>query len=149
MTRLTPIAAARDRVGGVVHMSLPGGSRWASRPWIALTVLAVGGSAALELGHLPGVLTPLLATCAGWVTLAVALELLSIAGFAVVFKLVFGPGMSWRQTAVGALRGLGASNVLPAGGLIGPAAAASSVASGRRGPNTMGREGSAFGIRTH
>jgi uncharacterized membrane protein YbhN (UPF0104 family) len=91
----------------------------------------------------------LLATCAGWIGLAIVLELLSIAGFVAVFKLVFGPGMRWPRCAVGALRGLSASSVLPAGGLIGPAVAATSVGSDRRAPDATARSAVALVILTN
>jgi uncharacterized membrane protein YbhN (UPF0104 family) len=86
-----------------------------------LAALAVGLLAVSQLSGLPA---RLLAACLGWTALAGVLELLSIAGFVLVFKLVFGGRLSWRQSLPAGLRGLAASTVLPAGGLIGPAAAA-------------------------
>ena len=58
--------------------------------------------------------------CATWIVTGAGLELLSALGFVVFFKLVFAAPISWRRTTPAALRALGASTVLPAGGLIGP-----------------------------
>ena len=58
--------------------------------------------------------------CATWIVTAAGLELLSALGFVVFFKLVFAAPLSWRRTTPAALRALGASTVLPAGGLVGP-----------------------------
>jgi uncharacterized membrane protein YbhN (UPF0104 family) len=58
--------------------------------------------------------------CATWIVTATGLELLSALGFVVFFKLVFAAPLSWRRTTPAALRALGASTVLPAGGLVGP-----------------------------
>ncbi len=58
--------------------------------------------------------------CATWIVTGAGLELLSALGFVVFFKLVFAAPLSWRRTTPAALRALGASTVLPAGGLIGP-----------------------------
>jgi uncharacterized membrane protein YbhN (UPF0104 family) len=77
-----------------------------------------------SLRHLPA---RLLAGCPKWIALAVVLELVSILGFIAAFALVFGAGMTRRQSVLGALRALGASSVLPAGGLVGPAIGAGSA----------------------
>jgi uncharacterized membrane protein YbhN (UPF0104 family) len=69
----------------------------------------------------------LIAGCATWIGLAGLLELLSMLGFVLVFKLVFGARMSWRQNFGAGLRALGASTVLPAGGLVGPVMGARSM----------------------
>jgi uncharacterized membrane protein YbhN (UPF0104 family) len=58
--------------------------------------------------------------CATWIVTATGLELLSALGFVIFFKLVFAAPLSWRRTTPAALRALGASTVLPAGGLVGP-----------------------------
>lgn len=79
------------------------------------------------ISQFSGVSTRLLAACLGWTAVAAVLELLSIAGFVVVFRLVFADRMSWRRTVPAGLRGLAASTVLPAGSLIGPAAVARSA----------------------
>jgi uncharacterized membrane protein YbhN (UPF0104 family) len=102
--------------------------RWTR--WGALAAIPLVLLAAPSLTHLPG---RLLAGCPKWVALAVALELLSILGFIASFALMFGARMTRRQSLAGALRALGASTVLPAGGLVGPAIGARS-ANPERGP---------------
>lgn len=77
------------------------------------------------------------------------LELLSLAGFVLIFKLVLGDGMNWRECTVGALRALGAGSVLPAGAPLDPAAAASSVAFGPSAPDAVGRSAIALVILTN
>lgn len=93
--------------------------RIASLAAIPLVVLAVP-----SLARLPA---RLLAGCPAWIALAVLLELTSILGFIACYALVFGHGMNGRQSAAAALRALGASSVLPAGGLVGPALGAGST----------------------
>jgi uncharacterized membrane protein YbhN (UPF0104 family) len=92
--------------------------------WAALGQLAALGVAALAISQLSALPARVLAACLGWAAVAGVLELLSIAGFLLAFKLVFGGHMTWRQSLPAGLRGLAASTLLPAGGLIGPAAAA-------------------------
>ena len=83
-----------------------------------------------------------------WIALAALLELTSILGFIAAFALVFGAGMTRRQSVMAALRALGASTVLPAGGLVGPAIGARSV-SGQRAPfRPLVRSTIAFAILT-
>jgi uncharacterized membrane protein YbhN (UPF0104 family) len=53
---------------------------------------------------------------------------LSVLGFVLVFKLVFGARMSWRSASGSGLRALGASSLLPAGGIVGPVLGARSSA---------------------
>ncbi len=72
----------------------------------------------------------LVAPCARWAAIAGFLELLSIFGFLLVFKLVFAARVSWRRSLPAGLRGLAASTVLPAGALIGPVAGARSAQTG-------------------
>src|SRR5437868_4662257 len=96
-------------------------SRWT---FARLGAIAV---AFFAISQFSGLSTRLLAACLGWTAVAGVLELLSIAGFVVAFRLVFADRMSWRQSLPAGLRGLAASTVLPAGGLIGPAAAARSA----------------------
>jgi uncharacterized membrane protein YbhN (UPF0104 family) len=48
-------------------------------------------------------------------------------GFVLVFKLVFAPHDSWRRTVPGALFALGASTIVPGGGLVGPGTGAWSI----------------------
>src|SRR5690242_2809147 len=71
--------------------------------------------------------------CSGWIAAAIGLELLSAAGFVIVFVLVFSATtIGWRQSVPAALRALGAATVLPGGGLIGPPLGAWSTRSGGR-----------------
>jgi uncharacterized membrane protein YbhN (UPF0104 family) len=62
--------------------------------------------------------------CGKWILIAGVSELLSVLGFVLVFKLVFGGHMSWHRSAPASLRALGTSALLPGGGLIGPGAGA-------------------------
>ena len=86
--------------------------------WVAFIAI---GFLFLEVPAVTHVPARLIAGCAVWIGLAAGLELLSVVGFIVTFKLVFGAGLGWRKSTEAALRGLGASTVLPAGGLVGPA----------------------------
>jgi uncharacterized membrane protein YbhN (UPF0104 family) len=96
--------------------------RWTR--WGALAIVPTFFLAVPSLAHLPA---RLVAGCPKWIGLAVVLELVSILGFVASFVLVFGAGMTRRRSVVGALRALGASTVLPAGGLVGPAIGAGSA----------------------
>jgi uncharacterized membrane protein YbhN (UPF0104 family) len=88
-------------------------------------VLAVG-LAAPSLARVPA---RVLAGCLGWVALATGLELLSVAGFVLVFTLAFrAAGVAGAGPGAG-LRSLAAATLLPAGGLVGPVA-------GSLGPDT-------------
>jgi uncharacterized membrane protein YbhN (UPF0104 family) len=69
---------------------------------------------------LAGVPARLVAGCADWIVAAAMLEFLSAVGFVVFFKLIFAAPVSWRHGAPAGLRALGASTILPGGGLIGP-----------------------------
>src|ERR1700730_7967357 len=89
--------------------------------WAALVALV---AAFLAVPPLAGGPARLIDGCGKWIAVAGFLELLSVLGFVVVFKLVFGAHMSWRRSAPASLRALGASGPLPAGGLIGPGAGA-------------------------
>ena len=92
-------------------------SRWAL--WSALLV-ASAAAAFLAVPALAGVPARLVRGCGNWIAIAGALELLSAVGFVVLFKLVFAAPISWRRSVPAALRALGASTILPGGGLIGP-----------------------------
>lgn len=81
----------------------------------------------LALPALAGVPAQLVRGCATWIATAGALELFSAVGFVLVFNLVFAARESWRRTVPGALRALGASTILPGGGLIGPGTGAWSI----------------------
>jgi uncharacterized membrane protein YbhN (UPF0104 family) len=108
----------------------------------------VAGIGFLAISQLAGVPGRLLAACLAWLAVAGLLELLSMAGFVLVFKLVFGGRMSWRQSLPAGLRGLAASTVLPAGGLIGPAAGARSTSSHDVSLRATTRSAIAFAILT-
>jgi len=78
----------------------------------------------LALPALTGAPERLIESCGKWILIAGVAELLSVLGFVLVFKLVFGARMSWRRSAPASLRALGTSALLPGGGLIGPGAGA-------------------------
>lgn len=95
--------------------------------WRAKLLLVPALAAALLVAApVAGVRRPTLAGCGVWTGLAGGLEALSVLGFLFVFKLVFGARMSWCQSVASGLRGLGASTLLPAGGIVGPAVGARS-----------------------
>jgi uncharacterized membrane protein YbhN (UPF0104 family) len=93
-----------------------------SRRWLLRAGLLVFGAAAVfvALPALAGVPARLNRGCGAWIAAAGVLEMLSAIGFVLLFKLVFATSSSWRQGIPAALRGLGASTILPGGGLIGP-----------------------------
>src|SRR3984893_10628029 len=95
-----------------------------STHWPVWAAVVVPAAAALALPALAGAPARLIEGCGKWIATAGVLELLSVLGFVVVFTLVFGAHMSWRRSAPASLRALGASALLPAGGLIGPGAGA-------------------------
>jgi uncharacterized membrane protein YbhN (UPF0104 family) len=88
---------------------------------VALAAIAAAFLAIPALAHVPA---RLVTACAKWIAVAAALELLSMLGFVLVFALVFGRRLGWRQRIGAGLRALGAITVLPAGGLVGPVVAA-------------------------
>jgi uncharacterized membrane protein YbhN (UPF0104 family) len=102
----------------------------------ALALVSLPTIAGLPLAPLSG--------CGRWIALAVALELISLTGFVAVFKLVFCPRLGWRRVLPAALRGIGASAALPAGGLIGPAIGAYSRRSAGPSPARIARSAVAF-----
>jgi uncharacterized membrane protein YbhN (UPF0104 family) len=122
--------------------------RSAIRHWSGPAVATIVVAAALVSPELRRAPSRLLAACTAWITIGFVFESLSIVGFVLIFKLAFGGGMSWGRSVVAAFRGLGASGLLPAGGLIGPAAAASSVDIERR-RDQMARSAIAFVIVTN
>jgi uncharacterized membrane protein YbhN (UPF0104 family) len=81
-------------------------------PAIAVAFLAIPAVAGI-----PG---RLISGCGKWIGLAVALEALSVLGFVLAFKLIFGPQLGWRRASAAGLRALGAASLLPAGNLVGP-----------------------------
>ncbi len=106
-------------------MSLPHRGRRApeARPirWTRFGGFVAVGLAFLAIPPLAHVPARLVSGCGKWIAVAAVLELLSGAGFVLVFAVVFCARMSKRQSLGAALRAFGASTVLPAGGLVGPA----------------------------
>jgi uncharacterized membrane protein YbhN (UPF0104 family) len=103
----------------------------------------------LAIPSLAGVPAHLIKGCIKWIAVGGTLELLSVLAFVAVFKLVFGARMTWRQGTPAGLRALGASTVLPAGGLVGPAAGAWSADPGDALPSYLARSGIAFIVLTN
>lgn len=117
--------------------------RWTR--WGAIAALAFAFLAVPALAHVPA---RVIAGCGKWIALGAGLELLSMLGFILVFALVFGERMSRRQRLGAGLRALGASTVLPGGGLVGPALGAR-TASAAEAPATLIRSTIAFTILTN
>lgn len=113
--------------------------------WIALPALAIAVLAAAPLFDVP---RKALAGCMAWIALAVALEALSVVGFILVFKLIFGRGMALRQVVASGLRALGASSLLPGGLIVGPALGARSAGGEHRQASALTRATVAFTIIT-
>src|SRR5579859_3971497 len=134
---------ASDRRGGATR--LPARRSRAPNPAL-LIAIALG---LLSLPTLTGLPLAPLSGCARWIALAAGLELLSLMGFAMVFKLVFCPRLTWRRGLSAALRGLGASTVLPAGGLVGPAIGAYSTRSTSPSLARVARSAVAFVVLTN
>lgn len=108
--------------------TLPRRRKIVSRRGGALSFLAIATIAAAytALPPLTGIAGRLSSACATWITLAGALEALSALGFVLVFKLSFGARLGWRQGLGAGLRALGATTLLPAGNVVGPAVGARS-----------------------
>jgi uncharacterized membrane protein YbhN (UPF0104 family) len=113
------------------------------------TLLAVVALALLLLPALSGLPLAPVSGCGRWIALAAGFELLSLLGFVLVFKLVFCARVSWRRALSAALRGLGASTALPAGGLIGPAMGAYSERTGKGSLARLSRSAVAFVVLTN
>jgi uncharacterized membrane protein YbhN (UPF0104 family) len=120
--------------------------RWPVRGAVVAIAVTI---AFLAVRTLVGTPARLIEGCVKWIALAGILELLSVLGFVVVFKLVFGARMTWRQGSPAGLRALGASTVLPAGGLVGPAAGAWSVDTENTSPSSLTRAAIAFLVLTN
>jgi uncharacterized membrane protein YbhN (UPF0104 family) len=103
-------------------------------------------AAFLTIPSLTGVPARLIDGCGKWIAAAGAFELLSALGFVVFFKLVFGAGIKWVDGAPAALRALGATTILPAGGLIGPTIGAWSTGAKRPSLSQLTRSTVAFVI---
>ena len=93
-----------------------------TRHWRLIATAAAVLAVAVAAPSLARVPARVLAGCLGWVGLATALELLSVAGFVLVFTLAFRTaGVAGAGPGAG-LRSLAAATLLPAGGLVGPVA---------------------------
>jgi uncharacterized membrane protein YbhN (UPF0104 family) len=121
-------------------------SRWP--PWSAL-LAASAAAAFLAVPALAGVPARVVRGCGTWIAIAGALELLSAVGFVVLFKLVFAAPISWRASAPAALRALGASTILPGGGLIGPTMGAWSTSTEKPSISQLTRSAITFVILTN
>lgn len=100
-----------------------------NRRGVALSLLAIA-TIATAYTAVPPVATisgRLISACSAWITPAGALETLSALGFVLVFKLLFGARLGWRQTFGASPRALGARTLLPAGPIVGPAMGARSA----------------------
>jgi uncharacterized membrane protein YbhN (UPF0104 family) len=114
------------------------------RPPTGLLICGIAVTASVVLAGLVATVPSLIAVparliggCGAWIALAGVFELLSALSFVVVFTLVFGAEMTWRRSGSAGLRALGASVILPAGGLAGPAAAAWTAGTGRASPRCL------------
>jgi uncharacterized membrane protein YbhN (UPF0104 family) len=135
-----------DQIGGPLRAGDRRVRRWALCG-AALVVFAA--AVFLALPALAGIPARLVDGCAGWIAAAGVLELLSAVGFVLLFKLVFAAPSSWRQSAPAALRALGATTILPGGGLIGPTVGAWSTSEDKPSPSRLARATIAFVILTN
>src|SRR4051794_27680739 len=109
--------------------AIPATARRRSNRWLlggavaGLTVAAVF----VTVPALTGVPARLAHGCGRWIAAAGVLEVLSVLGFVVVFKLVFATPVPWPRAVRAALRALAATTILPAGGVLGPAMGAWSL----------------------
>src|ERR1700757_1114784 len=121
----------------------------AGRPfrWTRWGAVAALGLAFLAIPPLTSVPARVVRGCGRGIALGAGLELLSAVGFLLVFALIFGARMSKRQSLGAGLRALGASTLLPAGGLVGPALGAR-TSTAQRPPVGLVRSTIAFTILT-
>jgi uncharacterized membrane protein YbhN (UPF0104 family) len=98
---------------------------------------------------LTGVPARLAHGCGRWIAAAGVLEVLSVFGFVVVFKLVFATPVPWPRAVRAALRALAATTILPAGGVLGPAMGAWSLTPERPSAAVLARRTTAFVILTN
>jgi uncharacterized membrane protein YbhN (UPF0104 family) len=118
------------------------------RHWRAWAVPATLAAAFLTLPALARTPERLVEGCGKWIAIAGALELLSLLGFVVTFKLVFGARMSWARSASASLRAVGVAALLPGGGLIGPGAGACSRDVEKRSLSSLARSTIVFVVLT-
>jgi uncharacterized membrane protein YbhN (UPF0104 family) len=102
----------------------------------------------LGVPALAGVPARLVEGCGDWIVTAGVLEILSIAGFVVIFKLVFAAPLPWRGSISAGLRALAATTLLPAGGVIGPSMGAWSASETRPSLAQLARSTVVFVILT-
>jgi uncharacterized membrane protein YbhN (UPF0104 family) len=117
--------------------------------WGAALVVFVAAAGFLALPALAGVPARLVDGCGYWIAAAGVLELLSVVGFVVLFKLVFAAPISWRRSVPAALRALGATTILPGGGLIGPSMGAWSTSEDRPSLSRLTRATTTFVVLTN
>jgi uncharacterized membrane protein YbhN (UPF0104 family) len=128
----------------------PASARRAHRRFVWGALLVVSAAVVfLALPTLAGFPARLVDACGEWIAAAGVLELLSAVGFVLLFKLVFAAPVSWRHGLPAALRGLGASTVLPGGGLIGPGLGAWSQSTTKPSPAQLTRSTITFVILTN
>ena len=112
-------------------------------------VIVFGVAGLLVVPDLARVPARLALGCGGWTGVAIGLEFLSAAGFVVVFVLVFSATANgWRHSVPAGLRALGATTVLPGGGVIGPALGAWSARPDGRSAAELSRSTAVFVILT-
>jgi uncharacterized membrane protein YbhN (UPF0104 family) len=130
--------------------SAMGGRRHWRRRLLWLGPVVFGAAAGfVALPALVGVPARLTRGCGDWIAAAGVLELLSAIGFVLVFKLVFAPSGSWRRGIPAALRGLGASTILPGGGLVGATTGAWSTSAQKPSLAQLTRRTTTFVILTN
>jgi uncharacterized membrane protein YbhN (UPF0104 family) len=103
----------------------------------------------LGVPALAGVPARLVRGCGTWIAAGGGLELLSGVGFVLVFKLVFAAPDGWRRSVPAALRALGASAILPGGGLVGAPMSAMSTHPERSSLSQLTRSATTFTILTN
>jgi uncharacterized membrane protein YbhN (UPF0104 family) len=103
----------------------------------------------LALPALAGAPARLADGCGDWIVAAGVLELLSAVGFVVLFKLVFAATISWRRSVPASLRALGATTIVPGGGLVGPTMGAWSTSKEKPSLSQLTRAATTFVILTN
>lgn len=145
-----PTHPSAARAKPAPRAATPASARRAHRRFVWGALLAVSAAGVfLALPTLAGVPAQLVDACGEWIAAAGVLELLSAVGFVLLFKLVFAAPVSWRHGLPAALRGLGASTVLPGGGLIGPGLGAWSQCTTKPTPAQLTRSTITFVILTN
>jgi uncharacterized membrane protein YbhN (UPF0104 family) len=135
-----------EQTPGLPQATHPHARHW---PLWAAGLLVLIAAVYLALPALAGVPARLVDGCGDWITAAGVLELLSAVGFVVLFKLVFAAPVSWRRSIPAALRALGATTILPGGGLIGPTLGAGSTRQERPSPSQLTRATTTFILLTN